>query len=143
MPKPILSDSLFNADDVATAILNKANLEITNSQLGVTDQSSILSYATGWNDAESSVVKQLYSFNGFAFISISCLHVGTPTDGETILTITDSNYHPIKKTTFVSSAQGDTTLYIAANTNGNITISTPNVLGSGMSVVFNGFYRYS
>ena len=40
MPKPVLSDSLFNADDVATAILDEANLQVTNQNLGVTDITS-------------------------------------------------------------------------------------------------------
>ena len=145
MPKPILSDSLFNADDVATAILSEANLQVTNSQLGVTDRSSLLVYESGWSDGDSNIPRKLFTFNGFAFISAMCYHSGTPGNTETVITLSDTNYAPtVDYSLPTASFQGDTAQTVRIVTNGEIRIQYPvNVSDSGYTINFNGFYRYA
>ena len=142
MPKPILSDSLFNADDVATAVLSKANLQITNSQLGVIDISASISYTSGWQNELHSPIA--YYFNGFVFININCVHVGgTPGSTEALATISDSTYIPSGTVSFPSIGyQGDSNYSIIIDSNGDIKQYTPQNLGNvNHYVVFNGFYR--
>ena len=145
MPKPVLSDSLFNADDVATAILQEANLQITNSVLGVTDRSSLLSYTSGWSDADSNIVPKLFTFNGFAFISAMCYHSGTPGATEQFMTISDTDYAPDQTYALpTASFQGDTAQSVQITTNGEIKVYYPlNESDSGYSINFNGFYRFA
>ena len=72
MPKPVLSDSLFNADDVATALVNNYNLAVSNQDFAVTEISSNFSLETGWD----SLYVKAFAFNGFVFINLECRHVG-------------------------------------------------------------------
>ena len=145
MPKPVLSDSAFNADDVATAILSEANLQVTNEDLGVTDRSSLIVFQSGWQETTGSVPTQFYTFNGFGFISLYCYHAGgTPATGEDVFYINDSDYHPVQNTAFfTSSHHGDTSLRFTLNTNGMMDIIHPKNEGdSDFFAVLNGFYRY-
>ena len=140
MPKPVLSDSLFNADDVATAILSEANLQISNNALGVTDRRSIFSL-----DSNFSLAKlRAYSFNGFMFLNWYLYRSGTPTTGDTLLTITDSSFYPDEQYSLPSMAyEGDTAEHIEVNTNGSILIKSPTNVGSNTwFTVVNGWYRF-
>lgn len=142
MPKPILSDSLFNADDVATAILSEANLQVTNENLGVTDISTSISGASG----VSQFFRQAYAFNGFVFFSVEYAHLSsTPSDGETLSTITNSDYYPIAVTVAPCIGyQGDQAQYIRAETNGIIKVNNPINSGSNdWRVAVNMFWRYT
>tara|TARA_Y100001963_G_C6729534_1_gene423141 strand:- start:705 stop:1139 length:435 start_codon:yes stop_codon:yes gene_type:complete len=144
MPKPVLSDSLFNADDVATAVLSEANLQVTNSQLGVTDISSNYSFDSGWQAEAHGIIA--YAFNGFVFININCVHPGgSPTTGEGLVTNSNSDYHPIEKTTMPSIAnEADSAYSVVFQTNGNIDQLSPyNPGSSNFHIVVNGFYRYA
>jgi len=145
MPKPILSDSLFNADDVATAILNKANLSITNENLGVTDISDKFVRASTF---QYWIDHQAYSFNGFVFFNLVTYKSTNDSDfvssGMNAYTINDSNYYPVKDTWLPSSShQGDTPLAVMAKTTGEIFISLMHEQGvdSNFHVVCNGFFR--
>jgi len=141
MPKPVLSDSLFNADDVATAILSAANLQIANNQLGVTDISSLVTLASDMNVASSAM--QAYHFMGFVFISAGLYHAGDMSDGDNIATISDSNYYPNQNTVMVTSGDGpDLSNNLLVKTDGNIVISLPvNQAHANYNIRFNGFYR--
>ena len=142
MPKPILSDSLFNADDVATAVLSKANLQIANNQLNVTDISSSISYETGWQTEVHDPIA--WYFMGFVFININCVHTGgTPGTFEALATISDSNYRPSSDVSFPSIGyQGDSNYSIIIKSNGDICQYYPQNQGNtNQYVVFNGFYR--
>ena len=114
MSKPVLSELEYNADDVAAAILSVADLSITNENLGVTDARSELSYESGWALNVPGVENLLYCFNGFAFISLNVYHAGSePASGETLMTIDNSDYHPVEKTSFPTNGyQGDTAQYL-------------------------------
>lgn len=122
MPKPVLSDSLFNADDVATAVLSEANLQIANSNLGVTDISSHFTLQSGWNAPN----EHFLFFNGFVFWSGYYYHSGTPTDGEVFLTIDNADYRPGTQWRMPSVGnEADTGSQIRINTNGDILIYNP------------------
>tara|TARA_Y100001963_G_scaffold104549_1_gene144109 strand:+ start:1116 stop:1550 length:435 start_codon:yes stop_codon:yes gene_type:complete len=144
MSKPVLSELEYNADDVASAILQKADLSITNENLGVTDISSEFTFASGWQlEAHETIA---YAFNGFVFININCVHVGgSPSSGENIGSISDSDYHPITKTTMPSIGnQADSSYAIIFETDGDISQLSPVNEGStNFHVVCNGFYRYA
>ena len=145
MPKPVLSDSLFNADDVATAVLSEANLQVTNNQLGVTDKSSIFSKSSGFNDNGHSIIA--HSFNGFMFVSFNVVTAGaldTNYNEHTIYTITDSNFYPETMTSAPTAGfEGDIAYTIKFNTSGTIVLSYPtNAGGSGFHAVVNCFYRF-
>ena len=144
MPKPVLSDSLFNADDVATAVLAEANLQVTNNDLGVVDRSSIFQYKTGFGQHFDKVA---YSFNGFMFISMGIIHNGSGiTDGESPFEITDSDFYPIANHVFPTvSHQGDTANSLQIQSNGQVTIYSPVDSGNAGAWlgIINGFYRFA
>jgi hypothetical protein len=123
MPKPILSDSLFNADDVATAVLAEANLQISNNNLGTTDISDQFTIQTGfiWNN------KHVLFFNGFVFFSGYFTHnSGTPNNQETFVTIDNSDYRP--QSHYVCNSigyQADSSNRIIIAPNGNMQIYDP------------------
>ncbi len=139
MPKPVLSDSLFNAGDVAEAVLSEASLQITNENLGVTDISSSFSPSSGigWNAGN------FYKFNGFVFISVLITKASTPSESEVLATITDSNNRPVSDFYFpVSGYQGDSAERIKFEPGGSIKVQTPvNPSPTSWYVTLNGFYR--
>jgi len=128
MPKPVLSDSLFNADDVATAVLAEANLQVANSNLGVTDIGSHFTVGAGW---AGQYQKFLY-FNGFVFWAGYYFHSGgAPSGGETFLTIDNADYRPSVLWRLPAHGyQGDSGSRIEVNTNGDIKIMDPYNVGS-------------
>ena len=138
MPKPILSDSLFNADDVATAIIQKANLQIANSSLAVIDRSDKLTATGGTNISNLS----MYEFMGFMFISFSASHEGTPGTTETLATLAVGS-KPLVTTAFPgNSHQGDNVEYIRFETSGDIKYYYPeNVSSTTFFSAINGVYR--
>ena len=123
MPKPVLSDSLFNADDVATRVLQEANLQVSNNQLGVYDRSSIFVVESGITTNQL----KCYSFNGFMFYSIYLNHFGsTPSNGEKMIQISDSNFYPNDQYSAPTSAhQGDTAERTKWTTDGQFQIHNP------------------
>lgn len=142
MPKPVLSDSLFNADDVATAILQQANLSVTNQDFGVTDKTSIFVTDSSWQDRSYN---QAYSFNGFMFLSGIWSTSSTPNNGDYVFTISDSDFYPIKDTYFNSiSYQGDSlwSLILTSSGQGYIQDATNNS-NPTFYVAINGFYRFT
>ena len=75
MPKPVLSDSLFNADDVATAILSEANLQVANSDLGVTDITSSFVRDSNWVSSLGN--DKCFKFMDFVFYNIGAYRAST------------------------------------------------------------------
>lgn len=142
MPKPVLSDSLFNADDVATAVLAEANLQVANSDLGVTDVSDKFVRGSSWF-AYGGVY--CFKFNGFVFVNLSAYIAGSSLMQNLIpFTISDSNLHPSVQYRLTSiSKEGDSSAFIAVNTNGEVVIDAPLDLGSNPSfhITVNGWYR--
>ena len=144
MAKPVLSDSLFNADDVATAVLAEANLQVTNQDLGVTSHgSSIVTLSSGWSQLTTC---NFYSFNGFMFFSFVCEHAGgAPSNGEVFMTINDSDYYPTTQHSCPSiSYQGDNAYRISIDTNGQFQVFDPNNPGgSTFFICVNAHYRFT
>lgn len=145
MPKPILSDSLFNADDVAEAILSKANLSITNENLGVSDITSSFVLNSNWN---AWMTDKCFIFNGFVFVTLSAYISGSSSHLSAtitnIYTINNSDYYPAYEANLVTASyQGDTAMSIKATTTGEINVAYPNNVGgdTNFHVVVNGFYR--
>lgn len=140
MSKPILSELEYNASDVAAAILDKADLSVTNQDFAVTSVSSLFTAVSG-----TSINTQLaYSFNGFMFISCSGNVSSTPSEGTSIMSI-DSGYTPIANTVFPTiSYQGDLANFIRFNTNNDVTVhSVENVHNTNWFFCLNGFYRHT
>ncbi len=140
MSKPILSELEYNASDVASAILSQADLSIANEELGVTDRSSLIVSTSGFDLTQ----KNVYSFNGFMFISLYIKHDGAGVTNETIANISDSDFYPNADHVFpVVSHQGDLALAVWFNTSGSITVSNPVDEGdAGWWGMLNGFYRF-
>lgn len=144
MPKPVLSDSLFNADDVATAVLAEANLQIANSDLGVVDRAGLFSYGTGFLNNNHPI--RAYSLIGFMFVNIHCyLPNATPSNNAVVITCSDSNFYSTATQSAVTLGyELDSGYSLNILTNGNITIEVPtNRGGSNFLVVANFFYRYA
>ena len=140
MPKPVLSDSLFNADDVATAVLSEANLQVANSSLGVTDISSHFTVQSGF----TAQTEHFLFFNGFVFWSGYYIHTGgAPSNPETLITIDNSVYRPQSEWRLPSVGyQADTVSRVVINTNGDIVIWDP--IDAGIStfyLVINGYWN--
>lgn len=144
MPKPVLSDSLFNADDVATAVIAEANLQTLDLNLGVTDITSEFTLGTGWsyNTNNFDYAIKAYTFNGFVFI-MGAVGRGD-TSQMTAFTVT-TNYRPTVEAYMPTiSYQGDSGWALRVMTNGNIDVIQPNNVSSGsFYITFNGFYRIS
>mgnify|MGYP001251765464 CR=1 FL=1 len=142
MSKPVLSELEYNASDVASAILSKADLSVTNEDLGVTDQSSLFTFQSGW--AETN--KFCYSFNGFMFVCLTCKHSDSdPGNPETFCVISDSDYYPIE-TMFAPtvSYQGDTAQYVILGSDGDIKVQHfLNQSHSSYYMAVNCWYRYA
>jgi|TARA_A100001015_G_scaffold57707_1_gene63516 hypothetical protein len=143
MPKPILSDSLFNADDVATAILNEANLQIANSNLQVVNRTSLFSPQNGYT-VPTDTSSGAYSFNGFMFVNFRLEKTGSDSTSACFI-ITDSNFYPSVLTTMPTiSHEGDRANYVEFDTNGNVNVSIPSDQGGDtFHVIINGWYRYA
>ena len=139
MPKPILSDSLFNADDVATAILDKANLSVANTLFAVTDVTSKFVLDSSFNVWYDN---RCFEFNGFVFCSLSANYTGTP-PGLTVVYTMDSDIRPSQTYRVPQvSYQGDTTDFVEVNPNGNISIPSPTNEGvSTYYIMTNFWYR--
>lgn len=140
MPKPVLSDSLFNANDVADAIINSIDLSVLNVNLAVSDISSSFTYASAFT------VNNIHAmhFNGFIFYSAYVIHYGsTPSSGAKIADITNSNYFPSSNYQFPAIGfQGDVGSSAEVNTSGEIIINNPtNVSSSNYYLVLNGFWN--
>tara|TARA_R100000353_G_scaffold149946_1_gene108352 strand:+ start:1924 stop:2364 length:441 start_codon:yes stop_codon:yes gene_type:complete len=146
MPKPVLSDSLFNASDVAEAIIDTIDLSVVNSNLGVVDKSSIF-VASSNTQILASQVGGCYSFNGFMFVNLRFEHTGSFSNNDTVslATISDSNFYPNARTSFPTiSYQGDYANIIQINTDGTIESTyTQNSGDSAWFAVINGFYRFA
>ena len=141
MPKPVLSDSLFNADDVATAIIESAELSVTNQDFAVADKTSIFTVDSNFSNARLIA----YSFNGFMFLDWYLYRSGTPTTGDTLVTIGDSSFYPNQVYSFPSIGyEGDTVEHIEFGTDGVIKIKSPTNAGSSSwFTICNGWYRFS
>ena len=140
MPKPVLSDSLFNADDVATAVLNEANLSVTNQDFGVVDRSSEFTADSYWSLVYN---KNFYSFNGFMFFNFSAYKANaTPSNWQIIFTVS-TDYAP--NNDYVAPTigyQADSAEYVLFKSNGDIQVNNPYNPSSHYYVVVNGWYRF-
>lgn len=144
MPKPVLSDSLFNADDVATAILSLANLQVTNNDLGVTNITNKFTLASGITG--DSTNDRAYYFNGFVYIDFG-LTKQSPSNLASfdLMTINDSNYYPdsIYRSNSISY-QGDSANTIMFQTNGVVkadTVLVPSGSDPSFRINLNAWYR--
>ena len=143
MSKPILSELEYNADDVASAILSKADLSITNDNLGVTDVSSSYTLQSGWTNEINPLIA--YRFMGFIFLNISVSHSGgSPSDQESIYSIDDDDFKPADVQSFPTVGHSRDLAYgVVVHTDGNIKIYYPdNPSGDAtFYVTVNGWYR--
>lgn len=142
MPKPILSDSLFNADDVATAILSEANLQVTNSDLGVTDVTSSYVLNSNWDAWDDDFC---YKFNGFVFVQLNAYIDSVDLSSNlTVYTINDSNLHPSSKQSMPTiTFDNDSATGLYFHTNGNVIVLEPKDMSSNprYHLKVNGWYR--
>lgn len=139
MPKPVLSDSLFNADDVATAVLSEANLQIASSSLGVTDITNKFILGSNWNAYRTNAC---HHFNGFVFFFLSTYKDGV-SNGDVMCSINDSDYFPYQDYYVnIHDYQGDTAEGIQIHTSGQFIVKNPSNPGStNYHVNIQGFYR--
>lgn len=140
MSKPILSELEYNASDVASAILNNADLAIANEDLGVTDRSSDFSVGTGW---AGSIIA--YSFNGFMFVNSGIYHAGTgqPAHGETMFSNSETTTRPNQSYTVASLGYQADSAVVEAKTDGTFTINDPDNQGiSNFYATVNFWYRF-
>ena len=146
MPKPVLSDSLFNADDVATAVLAEANLQVANSDLGVTDFSSDITLDSFWTRGNTSLDNPwvvAVHFNSLVFIYGYARSNGqTPSDGQTIFTV-PSQYAPHRLVTANTIGyQADSAGNLEMDTSGVFTVNSPSNPGhANYYIVFNFWYK--
>lgn len=144
MPKPVLSDSLFNADDVATAIAQNANLSIANENLGVSDVSSNF---TIMNQGFVMFINEpiiAFKFNGFVFMQWSLVFPDGVSDGDGIISIDHTSLypsHPVKAPAI--SFQGDTVSAIRCTAGGAqfTFIGELNLQNTGLHLTANYTYR--
>jgi hypothetical protein len=141
MPRPVLSETTFNSDNIATSILQQANLQITNENLGVSDISSDFTKASDISVNDSDI--QAYKFNGFVFLTAGLYHDGDMANNDLIATIGSSVNYPATNTVLVSLGHGgDYAHFVKADSTGSLRIIHPyNVDGNTYYINFNGFYK--
>ena len=121
MSKPILSELEYNANDVASAILQEADLSIANEDLGIVDRTSLFDEQNSYELA-SGTYAGAYSFNGFLFVNFS-VDRDQPYAGA-CLQCSDSDFYPTVVTTMPTiSHEGDRANYVEFDTSGNVNIS--------------------
>ena len=146
MPKPVLSDSLFNSDDVATAILENANLQVTNSAFAITDFSDDIVLDSAFEHQTTSLNNPPYvaiHFNSIVFMygALRCSS-SDAIDGATVLTVPSAYYPHRLVACNTSSLDEDTARRIQINTSGVMSIVDPVNSGSGtFHMVFNFWYK--
>ena len=144
MSKPILSELEYNADDVASAILQQADLSIANEDLGVGDISDKFSFQNSYNQWYDF---QCYSFMGFVFVSFGCYkNASTVSSGDVIASISDSDYHPSTDMNLQTIGyEGDLAERIYLATDGDIKVAGPVNAGSDNNfyILVNGWYRHT
>jgi hypothetical protein len=140
MPRPVLSETTFNSDNVATSILQQANLQITNENLGVTDKSSIFTLQTGFSETNLKA----FAFNGFMFLQFFASSNPVPANATKIYQISDSDFYPNDTYyTHTISYQGDGSEYVGMRSDGSIKIHYGT--NSGQTTwycVVDTFYRF-
>ena len=139
MSKPVLSELEYNASDVASAILENADLSVTNEDLGVSSITTLLTPISTMNIE----YLRAYSFNGFVYVSARGWG-DEPDDEDKIFDIND-DYTPIENTVFPTvSHAGDTATYLLFKTNDEVIVSVPENPGhTNWNFAFNGWYRYT
>ena len=142
MPKPILSDSLFNASDVASAILSEADLSTINLNFAVTDRTSLFSTLNSYELHSDGA--GAFSYNGFMFVNFRIYRESGAYDGN-CLEITDSNYYPTKVHCFPTiSHEGDRANMVKFKTDGKVEMHLPSNFGVDVFYsVINGWYRFA
>lgn len=140
MPKPVLSDSLFNANDVATAILDSAELSVTNQDFGVVNISSSITLDSNWSTAYGPYC---FAFNGFVFVSFTCYKTNAA-HNDVVANIAEP-YRPTQNIPISTiSKESDAALWLLFRTDGIVELNNPNNLGTNVfHVVVNGWYRYT
>ena len=142
MPKPVLSDSLFNADDVATAVLSEANLQITNQNLGVTDRSSIF---VKQSTIDTLSFVKAFDFNGFMFLQLFMFKSSLPSSATDLVIINDSNFY-LSYDAYgpIVSYQGDVASFVKITTSGGIQVIDPTSAGDSLwRGTINMWYRFA
>ena len=142
MSKPILSELEYNASDVASAILSKADLSVTNQDFAVSNVISkfTIDSAWGWNTDNN----HSYSFNGFVFFQFYVYKTSTPSHQESVMQINDSDYYPNAVYNYNSMGyQGDSSQFVQFRTDGDVQINDPNNQSSAnFYMTFGGMYRF-
>ncbi len=141
MSKPILSELEYNASDVASAILAAADLSVTNEDFAVSEVKDDFTLQTGW----TATTKQMFTFNGFMFISSHVVHYGDVPDPDEVIYInSNTETRPSENYSFPAlGLQGDLANNIVANSSGDIFVSNPEGSGdASWQVSFNAWYRY-
>lgn len=125
MPKPVLSDSLFNADDVATAVIGEANLQIANSSLGVTDVSNKITWSKFFTGTFFQT-NHVYKFLNFIIFNYRGSETFSTLGGYDTIGVLDSDIRPHKDMFFFSfSHEGEGQNAIIFEAGGNIKLDTP------------------
>lgn len=125
MPKPILSDSLFNADDVATAILNEANLQIASGSLGVSDVSDHFTWTKFFTDSQYQTGRAHKFLNFIIFNYRGGEQFSSLGNYDTIGTM-QPGVRPTRDMSFNhTSHQGESSNTVIFQSNGEIKLDTP------------------
>lgn len=141
MPKPVLSDSLFNASNVAEAIVDAVDFGVINTNLGVTDVSANFTNTSPYGAWAGN---RAFTMNGFVFIALTAYRSSSgASDGDEVFNITDSNLYPSQSYNINSvSHEGDTAERFVIQTSGNIIVKSPYNPGqSAFHVIINAWYR--
>jgi len=124
MSKPILSELEYNADDVASAILEQSDLAITNEELGFSDVSSYITKNGSWTDWHD---RKALKFQKIIFIYLNGYYSSVPANDTIIFTIDDADLRP-EETVVIPGAysyEGDNATLYKVKTNGDITVENP------------------
>jgi hypothetical protein len=144
MPRPVLSETTYNSSDIATAILNQADLSVTNQDLGVIDITNKFTLESGISGDTTN--DKAFHFNGFVFMNfnLTAQNITNVTSFD-IMTINDSDFYPstVYRTNSVSFQQ-DSVNAILIQTNGNIQANSVYVPSGGdasFRININCWYR--
>ncbi len=140
MSKPVLSELEYNASDVASAILENADLSVTNQDFGVSEVSDSFDVVTNWTDNNRT---KAFKFNGFIYLQFSCYKLSAPTNGEQFAEVSDSDLYPDYIVTGPTvSEDGESAHAWELSTDGEFKLVLPHTAGdSAFRVFIMAWYR--
>lgn len=132
-----------DADTLSDLVDDAPSADVLSLDLTVTDRSNKFDQQTGWLTNNHAL--RAYSFLGFMFVSINNYTTSTPSSGDKVFQINDSDFYPNQRySANTISYQRDSAFTLDITTSGEIIVYYPENPGSeAYHIVSSFWYRYA